>query len=51
MDRIDPIGRLPSDIHLDRGNVQVHIPVGTMILVSIVLTVMLNIFAIFGRGR
>jgi hypothetical protein len=45
------LGRLPGDIHIDRGNVQIFIPFGTMILVSIVLTVLLNLFGFFGRDR
>ena len=45
------LGRLPGDIHIDRGNVQVYLPFGTMILVSVVLTILLNIFGFFGRDR
>jgi Protein of unknown function (DUF2905) len=45
------LGRLPGDIHIDRGNVQVYIPFGTMIVISIVLTVLLNVFGFFGRDR
>jgi hypothetical protein len=44
-------GRLPGDIHIDRGNVQIFIPFGTMILVSVVLTLLLNVFGFFGRDR
>jgi hypothetical protein len=45
------LGRLPGDIHIDRGNVQIFIPFGTMILVSVVLTILLNVFGFFGRDR
>jgi hypothetical protein len=45
------LGRLPGDIQIDRGNVQLYIPFGTMIVVSIVLTVLLNIFGFVGRDR
>jgi hypothetical protein len=45
------LGRLPGDIHIDRGNVQIFIPFGTMILVSIVLTILLNVFGFLGRDR
>ena len=48
---IPVLGRLPGDIHIDRGDVQIFIPFGTMILVSIILTVLLNVFGFFGRGR
>ena len=46
---IPAFGRLPGDIHIDRGNVQVFIPLGSMVVVSIVLTILLNIFGFFGR--
>jgi hypothetical protein len=45
------LGRLPGDIHIDRGNVQVYIPFGTIIVISIVLTILLNVFGFFGRDR
>jgi hypothetical protein len=45
------LGRLPGDIHIDRGNVQIFIPFGTMILISVVLTILLNVFGFFGRDR
>ena len=45
------LGRLPGDIHIDRGSLQVFIPFGTMILVSIILTILLNVFGFFGRDR
>ena len=35
------LGRLPGDITLRRGNVQVYIPFGTCILLSLVLTLVL----------
>lgn len=34
---------LPGDISLRRGNLHVFIPIGTSILVSVILTVMLNV--------
>jgi len=45
------LGRLPGDIHIDRGSVQVFLPFGTMILVSVILTILLNVFGFFGRDR
>ena len=36
---------------IDRGDVQVYIPIGTMIVISLVLTVLLNVFGLFGRDR
>lgn len=32
-------GHLPGDIHIERGGVHVYVPVTSMILVSLVLTV------------
>jgi uncharacterized membrane protein len=37
--------RLPGDIVIERPGVRVYIPIVTMILVSIVLTLLLNILA------
>jgi hypothetical protein len=45
------LGKLPGDIHIDRDNVQIFIPFGTMIVVSVVLTILLNVFGFFGRDR
>ncbi|MDQ3638290.1 MAG: DUF2905 domain-containing protein [Actinomycetota bacterium] len=36
--------RLPGDLILRRGNFTVYAPIGLMILVSIALTVLLNLF-------
>ena len=38
-----PIGRLPGDILIKRGNGTVYIPITTSILVSIVLSVLINL--------
>ena len=40
-------GRLPGDIRIDRGNVKVFFPITSMILISIVLTVALNLLRRF----
>jgi len=37
-------GRLPGDIHVSGGNVRFFAPVVSMVIVSVVLTVVLNIF-------
>ena len=37
-------GRLPGDIDIARGNSRVYIPLTSMILVSIVLTLIVNLF-------
>lgn len=38
------IDRLPGDLVFRRGSFTVYAPIGLMILVSIVLTVLLNLF-------
>jgi hypothetical protein len=42
--KIPGIGRLPGDILIQRENVTFYFPVVTAILVSIILTVVLNLF-------
>jgi hypothetical protein len=39
-----PIGRLPGDIIIDRPGLKVYIPVTTMIVISVVISVVLWIF-------
>lgn len=41
------LGRLPGDISVERDNFSFHFPVTTMILVSVVLTVIVNIIIRF----
>jgi len=40
------LGRLPGDIYIQRGGWSVYIPLGTSLLISIALTLIL---AVFGR--
>jgi membrane protein implicated in regulation of membrane protease activity len=42
--RIPFLGRLPGDIAIDRGNVHIYFPIVTCLLLSVVLTVVLNLF-------
>jgi len=44
-----PLGRLPGDIHIESPNGSFYFPLITSILLSIVLTVLLNIIARFWR--
>ncbi len=46
--RVPFLGRLPGDIHFERDGVVIIVPLATMLLVSIVLSVVLSIL---GRGR
>jgi hypothetical protein len=41
--RIPLIGHLPGDIVIQRENVTIYIPLGTMLLVSVVVSVILAI--------
>lgn len=37
------VGRLPGDIVWRRGNVTVYFPLGLMLLLSLILTILLNV--------
>jgi hypothetical protein len=37
-------GRLPGDIHIERGNTRIYVPITSMILVSLLLTLIINLF-------
>lgn len=36
--------KLPGDMSFGRGNTRIYIPLGTSLLLSVVLTVLLNLF-------
>jgi hypothetical protein len=38
------IGRLPGDIRIEKNNFRFYFPLATMIIVSLVLTILINIF-------
>jgi hypothetical protein len=40
-DKLRFLGRLPGDIRYESGNTRVYIPIATMILVSVLLSVIL----------
>ncbi|MBI3636249.1 MAG: DUF2905 domain-containing protein [Candidatus Rokubacteria bacterium] len=44
--RIPWLGRLPGDIRIERENVRFYFPLGTSILISVVLSLL---FWLFGR--
>jgi hypothetical protein len=46
--RIPFLGRLPGDIDFTRGNVHFYFPLATGLVLSIILTIVLNLFF---RGR
>lgn len=37
-------GRLPGDIRIERGNTRVYIPIVSMLIVSVVLSLLLALF-------
>ena len=39
-----PLGKLPGDLSYRRGNFSFHFPLATSIIVSIILTLLLNFF-------
>ncbi len=42
-----PLGRLPGDIRIDRGNFHFYFPLVTGLLLSLLLTIVLNIIIRF----
>lgn len=47
-EKVPWLGRLPGDIHIERRNFSFHFPVVTSLLLSVILTILLNLFL---RGR
>jgi hypothetical protein len=49
--RIPFLGQLPGDFQYERDNVRVYVPIATSVLLSIVVTIVLNvIFGLFNRS-
>jgi len=46
--RVPWLGRLPGDIVIQRDDLTIYIPITTMLIVSVVLSLVLNLI---GRGR
>lgn len=47
--RIPGLGQLPGDIRIQRDNFTLYAPLGTMLLLSILLTILVNLIARFWR--
>ncbi len=47
-DRLPFLGKLPGDISFKSGSMKIYIPLTSSIIISTILTVLLNLF---GRGR
>ncbi|AVX31963.1 MULTISPECIES: DUF2905 domain-containing protein [unclassified Carboxydocella] len=43
MEKILPAGRLPGDIYIQKGNFTFYFPLATSIVISIILTLLLNL--------
>lgn len=46
-DKLSWLGKLPGDIRIENGNTRFYFPVVTMIILSIVISVLINIFKKF----
>lgn len=47
--KIAGVGRLPGDIYIKRGNFAFYFPLGASIVISILLTILLNLFFLLRR--
>ncbi|MEW5993607.1 MAG: DUF2905 domain-containing protein [Candidatus Zixiibacteriota bacterium] len=43
-DRIPFLGKLPGDIVYKKDNVTIYLPIVTMLVISVLLTIILNLF-------
>jgi len=46
-DKLNWLGRLPGDIRIEKGNTRFYSPVVTMIIISVLLTLFINIIKRF----
>ena len=46
-DRLTWFGRLPGDIRIEKENFRFYFPITTMILMSLIITVLVNLFRRF----
>lgn len=44
-----PLGQLPGDWRLERPGFRIHVPIATMLVVSVVLTVVVNVVLLLLR--
>ncbi len=43
-ERVPWLGRLPGDIRIERGNWRFYFPLATSLLISLILTILINLF-------
>lgn len=48
--KLNWIGNLPGDIRIESDNVRIYFPITTMLLLSVVLTILLNLLRRFFQG-
>jgi uncharacterized membrane protein len=46
-DKLNWLGKIPGDIRIEKENFRFYFPITTMIIISIVLTLLINIFKKF----
>ena len=46
-DKLNWLGKLPGDIRIEKENFRFYFPITTMIIISVVLTILINIFKRF----
>jgi hypothetical protein len=42
-------GKLPGDIRIEKENSRVYFPITTMIVISVILTIVINVIRFFGK--
>ncbi len=42
--KLNWLGRLPGDIRITKGNVRFYFPIVSMLLISLIVTLLINIF-------
>ena len=46
-DKLNWLGKLPGDIRVERDNFHFYFPITTMIVISVILTLLINLFRKF----
>ena len=46
-DKLSWLGKLPGDIRIEKENFRFYFPLTTMIIISVVLTILINLFKKF----
>ena len=46
-DKLNWIGKLPGDIRIEKENFRLYFPVTTMIIISVIITILVNLFKKF----